>query len=159
MATIEDDFEVKRIIDHKRVGLTKYYLVKWRGFEEYSWIRESKLNCELLLERYRKDCIAKNNIKDQKSFILEDALDTDSDGDDDLCDEEEDEEESDVNVEDDDDKEVEMIFFGKEKDKEPFYGVLTTPFQVIEQIETPTVQFDAELFDKLCEEHFSNKSN
>ena len=57
----DTDYEVEKILDDKytrptRSGrLKKYYLLKWKGYEEPTWENEEDLDCGFLLYEYNKE--------------------------------------------------------------------------------------------------------
>jgi hypothetical protein len=54
---LPDRYEVEDIVDHKMVGNTLYFYVKWLGYpySDCTWEEESNLdNCEEILHKYRE---------------------------------------------------------------------------------------------------------
>ena len=53
----EEEYEVEKILAHRRVGRTSKYLVRWKGYSSYhdSWQSEEDLaNCQELLTEFKK---------------------------------------------------------------------------------------------------------
>ncbi|XP_030567120.1 M-phase phosphoprotein 8 [Drosophila novamexicana] len=53
---IDAEFEVEAIVGHKAKRGESYFLVRWKGYgkESDSWEPEAELNCDDLIEEYRK---------------------------------------------------------------------------------------------------------
>lgn len=51
-----DVYEVNRLIADEKVGKTRYYLVRWKGFgrEDDTWETEKSLSCPKILKEYKK---------------------------------------------------------------------------------------------------------
>lgn len=49
-----DIYEVEKLIDDKKIGKIRYFLVRWKGYEpsDDSWERESNLKCAAILKKY-----------------------------------------------------------------------------------------------------------
>lgn len=49
-----DEYEVETIIDEKKIGKTRYYLLRWKGFgpDGDTWEKESNLSCPMILKKY-----------------------------------------------------------------------------------------------------------
>lgn len=52
----ENEYEVDKLIADERVGKTRYYLVRWKGYgrEDDTWEKEQNLSCPTILEEYNK---------------------------------------------------------------------------------------------------------
>ena len=55
--TLSDEYEVEDIIDHKDVGRTRYYYVKWKGYPytDNSWVDEKDIYCPDLINKYNEE--------------------------------------------------------------------------------------------------------
>lgn len=49
-----NEYEVETIIDEKKIGKTRYYLLRWKGFgpDGDTWEKESNLSCPMILKKY-----------------------------------------------------------------------------------------------------------
>ncbi|XP_062138645.1 heterochromatin protein 1 [Drosophila sulfurigaster albostrigata] len=64
----ETEFEVEAIVGHKSKRGESFFLVRWKGYgkDEDSWEPEAELNCDDLIEEYRKGN-PKKNTNDKKT--------------------------------------------------------------------------------------------
>lgn len=55
----EEQFEVQKILDKKTVNGEIKYLLKWKGYSDRdnSWVKESKLDCSILVAAFEKNRI------------------------------------------------------------------------------------------------------
>ena len=53
----DEEYEVEKILDVKKIKGKKYYLVKWMGYsdEESTWEPEDNLNCEELIRKFHEE--------------------------------------------------------------------------------------------------------
>lgn len=60
--SIEREFEVEAIINHRETASGKEYLIRWKGYDEDedSWEKESNLNCQKILKAYIRSSGMKN---------------------------------------------------------------------------------------------------
>ena len=54
--TLSEEYDVEDIIDHKDVGRTRWYYVKWKGYpySDNSWVEEKDMYCPDLLNKYNE---------------------------------------------------------------------------------------------------------
>lgn len=60
-ASHNDIYNVEEILNHKYVKKTRFFLVRWEGYDssEDSWVKQSDLQCKEMLQTYLKE----NNLK------------------------------------------------------------------------------------------------
>ncbi|POM72381.1 Reverse transcriptase [Phytophthora palmivora] len=69
----DGEFEVEQIIDVRSGRRTRYgrvhkeYKVRWKGYEEPSWVDEADLNCGALLHEYERDRTSRNRFSVMQS--------------------------------------------------------------------------------------------
>lgn len=66
-------YEVEELIDVREIKRTRFgrrvreFLVRWRGFEEPTWLPEEDLNCGALLFEFMRDRTGRNRFRVMQS--------------------------------------------------------------------------------------------
>ena len=70
MVSLEDEYEMEKIVNHKKEDGKLYYLIKWKGYEshENTWEPEYHILDPKFLRDYK---IAKNLVNDKKNIKIE----------------------------------------------------------------------------------------
>uniref|UniRef100_H3H7G7 Chromo domain-containing protein n=1 Tax=Phytophthora ramorum TaxID=164328 RepID=H3H7G7_PHYRM len=76
----EDEFEVEKIVNMRSGRRTRYgrvhreFQVRWKGYDQLSWVDEADLNCGALLREYERGVVNRNRFTVMQSHEVEEEI-------------------------------------------------------------------------------------